>query len=578
MNQFIDTNKESPREELAGEVVAIIPARGGSKGIPRKNLAPLGGIPLLAWSIEVAKESSLVDRIVVSTDDHEIAEVSRKWGAEVPFLRPQKLANDTAEASSVIRHSLTELRKLGWHLSAYVVLFPSHPFRTPALVDRAIETSLHSGASTSLVSRETWNSGFWFYSENGNAHIIQSSQQGPVVRRLGIVTAGIPELARSEWSTKNYTQYHFRKFLSSPSPEKLEKFKKVLQSVPERVKHTRPPLPKFSRFSVISSENPTVFTDIDTPADLERANTLLKRDNISWQPRSLSLKENNVSKPLRKMIEEEKWPCSIEDVHITPVNKENGELSVESTRITLSHIGTPQDLRNTLTEQGISPDETVVVSRKGLTPSIKLGGSAPVISLNSGTYFPTNVGIAYASVNRTIAITHEGNYTATDEENWTVDINLPQLRVQTNPPLSDGEVLIISCVNRNFHFLATKAFRYFRENWEVLFPKEKDNLISTISLETDSCSNFKIPLETKMVWLERLRLQTAVDAGEILFEPVEIFELLSFDSNQQSWVDTSSGMPVHGRQAYPKIRAWNGWLYLPGNAKAQEAWSIAEDI
>ncbi|MBC7878969.1 MAG: acylneuraminate cytidylyltransferase family protein, partial [Anaerolineales bacterium] len=76
------------------EILALIPARGGSKGIPRKNIRSFAGYPLIAWSIAAAKQSELVTRIVVSTDDEEIAAIAREWGAEAPFLRPVELSQD----------------------------------------------------------------------------------------------------------------------------------------------------------------------------------------------------------------------------------------------------------------------------------------------------------------------------------------------------------------------------------------------------------------------------------------------------------------------------------------------------
>lgn len=85
--------------------IAVIPARGGSKRIPRKNIKPFCGKPMIAWSISAAKESGLFDRIIVSTDDGEIAEVSKRWGAETPFVRPPELSNDFAGTTEVIAHA-----------------------------------------------------------------------------------------------------------------------------------------------------------------------------------------------------------------------------------------------------------------------------------------------------------------------------------------------------------------------------------------------------------------------------------------------------------------------------------------
>ncbi len=93
------------------EILAIIPARGGSKGIPRKNIRPFSGYPLIAWSIAAAKQSKLVTRVIVSTDDEEIAEVAREFGAETPFLRPAEFAQDNTTDLPVFQHALKWLEE-----------------------------------------------------------------------------------------------------------------------------------------------------------------------------------------------------------------------------------------------------------------------------------------------------------------------------------------------------------------------------------------------------------------------------------------------------------------------------------
>ena len=93
------------------EVLAIIPARGGSKGIPRKNLRDFAGAPLIAYSIVAALQAELVTRVIVSTDDHEIAEVARAWGAEAPFMRPAQFAQDDTTDLPVFEHALQWLRE-----------------------------------------------------------------------------------------------------------------------------------------------------------------------------------------------------------------------------------------------------------------------------------------------------------------------------------------------------------------------------------------------------------------------------------------------------------------------------------
>jgi N-acylneuraminate cytidylyltransferase len=121
-------------------VVAIVPARGGSKSIPRKNIRPLAGVPLLSYSIAAGLTAKLVDRVIVSTDDEEIAEIARREGADVPFLRPASLAGDSTLDLPVFQHALDWLRTHEGGVPAIVVqLRPTSPLRPPDCVDIAID-------------------------------------------------------------------------------------------------------------------------------------------------------------------------------------------------------------------------------------------------------------------------------------------------------------------------------------------------------------------------------------------------------------------------------------------------------
>ena len=133
------------------EVLALIPARGGSKSIPRKNLRSLAGHPLLAYSIAAGLQARRVDRVVVSTDDPEIAEVAAGYGAEIPFLRPEVLAADDALDLPVFQHALTWLaREEGWQPGIVVQLRPTSPLRPPGLVDRAVDLLLANESADSV--------------------------------------------------------------------------------------------------------------------------------------------------------------------------------------------------------------------------------------------------------------------------------------------------------------------------------------------------------------------------------------------------------------------------------------------
>lgn len=120
-------------------VIAIIPARGGSKGLPRKNILPLCGKPLIAWTIDTAAKSRYVDLALVSTDSFEIAEIARHYRAAVPFLRPADLATDQASSYEVIRHALDYCRTAQGREFDYVVLLePTSPLREDDDVDRML--------------------------------------------------------------------------------------------------------------------------------------------------------------------------------------------------------------------------------------------------------------------------------------------------------------------------------------------------------------------------------------------------------------------------------------------------------
>jgi CMP-N-acetylneuraminic acid synthetase len=135
-------------------ILGVIPARGGSKGLPRKNILPFCGRPLLAWSIDAAKESKLIDRYIVSTENKEIAQIAQNEGAEV-LSRPPELATDEATTIAVLEHVLGHIEA-----DAVVLLQPSCPIRVDNLIDQAIarfrETGVDSLATGYMVKEVAW--------------------------------------------------------------------------------------------------------------------------------------------------------------------------------------------------------------------------------------------------------------------------------------------------------------------------------------------------------------------------------------------------------------------------------------
>jgi CMP-N-acetylneuraminic acid synthetase len=130
------------------KIVAIIPARGGSKRIPGKNIKKLSGKPLIAWSIKAGLESKYVDDVIVSTDDLEIAKISVKYGADVPFTRPEYLSTDSATSIDVIHHAINSLKDSGRCYDYIVLLQPTSPLRSALHVDKAVQLLFEKNASS----------------------------------------------------------------------------------------------------------------------------------------------------------------------------------------------------------------------------------------------------------------------------------------------------------------------------------------------------------------------------------------------------------------------------------------------
>ena len=132
-------------------ILAIVPARGGSKGLPGKNIKPLCGKPLIAWSIEHAQNSKYIDDIFISTDSREIADVAEEYGVLVPELRPIELAKDTTPSSEFIIYTLNKLKTEGKHFDYFILLEPTSPLRDVEDVDKSIEMIVDNPENDSIV-------------------------------------------------------------------------------------------------------------------------------------------------------------------------------------------------------------------------------------------------------------------------------------------------------------------------------------------------------------------------------------------------------------------------------------------
>ncbi|WP_126428726.1 cytidylyltransferase domain-containing protein [Brevibacillus marinus] len=181
-------------------VLAVIPARGGSKGVPRKNIRQLAGKPLIAWTIEAAQQSAYLDRIVVSTEDEEIAEVARQYGAEIPFLRPRELAQDDTPGIDPVLHAVECLPFYDF----VVLLQPTSPLREASDIDRCIEMCVSRGERACVSVTAADKPPQWMYQLDRDfrlqpivpqAQLLTRRQDAPHV----FVLNGAVYVAQTEW-------------------------------------------------------------------------------------------------------------------------------------------------------------------------------------------------------------------------------------------------------------------------------------------------------------------------------------------------------------------------------------------
>lgn len=167
------------------KILGLIPARAGSKGVPGKNIKLLGVKPLIAYSIEAAMAATNITDVVVSTDGDAIADVARKYGVEVPFLRPASLASDTASSIEVVLHALTELERLNREYDAVCLLQPTYPFRRAADIDKAIIRFLESDADSliSVLPVPHEHNPHWVFEPDAENHLRIATGETEIIKR-----------------------------------------------------------------------------------------------------------------------------------------------------------------------------------------------------------------------------------------------------------------------------------------------------------------------------------------------------------------------------------------------------------
>jgi len=173
------------------KILGLITARGGSKGIPGKNIKLLGGKPLLQYTWESGKQAGLLDKVILSSEDQKIIEVAKKLGLEVPFTRPAELAQDETPSIEVIKHALNFFREKGEDFDAVCLLQPTTPFRSPGLIDACIK-KFEENNYDSLISVREVPAEFnphWVFEEKEGLLKLATGEESIIPRRQDLPKA-----------------------------------------------------------------------------------------------------------------------------------------------------------------------------------------------------------------------------------------------------------------------------------------------------------------------------------------------------------------------------------------------------
>ncbi|MCB0323959.1 MAG: acylneuraminate cytidylyltransferase family protein [Bdellovibrionales bacterium] len=530
-------------------VIAIIPARGGSKGIRRKNLALLDEVPLLAWSIQAALQASRVDKVVVSTEDEEIAAVARQWGAEVPFLRPPEYSEDDSSVSQAIQYTLTTLKERGEEFDGHVVLFPTSPFRTPELIDATVSSVLDDYFSASTVYPFYWNPSFWFANVEDAWQQVTSNHGGLLYHAFCLATAS--SVQRRDITANGAAQY----------------FEELLRIKREDSDRRYLGSPRF-----ICVLDDAMRTDIDYPSDLVRANNIVSSGGLLWTP-----KKHHPPGSCEK-----RWAIngtadggSTEDVIVI-----SDDATESPCHLVLQSLTKPATLRTLIDTRTPFAGRTVRVARSGISldfsdlrfadPTIIVDTERrlPVCTLR--VHFIAGMGVFFRDVRKNQTISPRlGNLLVRVSSRGEAVLQLPE-PPQTNDCLFIGFSTqdFSDCINSRMYRFDGKSWIDYRRISSIAIPQE-------VSIQSvDGLCKWQFPESMYYGTVRWLRDYPDREGGAVHTEPVEVDGLIRFDPVAQQWINELNGEAIVGRQKLPPIHPWAGYLSLPPTVHADIDWSV----
>lgn len=523
--------------------VVVIPARGGSKGLPRKNLRTLGGVPLIAWSIAAAKQAPSVTDVIVSTEDEEIAEVAKAWGAEVPFFRPREMAGDQSAVSDAIQYTVKNLAE---SYDVELTLFPTHPFRTPELIEQAIEITKTSALSTNLVVCERNVQGDFIFADTANSRFVVSAPGGALVRKIGLLSAA-SRFPRSVYQSQGIEHY-------------------CALAAAIRGGDTRFLIPEHFQFI----DDPVLLTDIDTERDLRHAEELVATEQISWTP------DHGCRKATRLPHASPPKNC----IHCTVQNLVSGSSAEVEMAVNPSWL-TPYELREIIDRMPDFQHQEVLVSLENFRasstekfysqnkPHIVAHITSP-LKLGSGIVRPMT---AFSYLFASAELAQEAGAYAGDIAS---SFSQGHLCVDLMPFQTVGTTLLARATDANIRVIGESSlYRFDGRAWQIQPSLRRRDRDANIFLRQHSSECvLDVPANTLAVELAIFSEQSQNPIRNYFWDAIEFNGLLEYDAVAGGWWNCETETYVTGRQQLPSVHRWIGCMYLPKVVTQEQRWEI----
>lgn len=524
------------------KTLVVIPARAGSKGLPRKNIIDLGGVPLLAWSIQVAKEAPSVTEVVVSTDDEEIADVAREWGATVPFLRPAELAGDRSLVSDAINYTISNLNQ---NFDIIVTLFPTHPFRTPALIEEAIEVVQTTSLGATSATSETNHPGDFLLFEGDRGRIALGQPELPILRQHAVITVS-PRFPASVYKTRGREHYTA---LASEIRNGDERFLTLTNH--------------------LCVDDPILHTDIDTPEDLTRARRLLEENKVYWTPRNGYTSEVSSFVPREFTFRPPVYQC------MAMSDSSKQEIQFEKNPIAMSPRSIRQELDNHKELKG--EEVLIAIGNASLSkeicpeslgfdvneaPSIRAKKGVP-LHLGSGSARNT-LGFGYQFVDKELLET-VGDYVG-DVPSKTVS-GVVELDLAAFARC--GASFFTRAYDANLQMLdVSPLYVYDGKSW-----LSKKTHRSAFAWNSD-LGQLRVPEGTMAIDTHVFGDHQGTPKRGFSWAPLEFPGILEFDPLRSLFINRLLEVEIARRQDMPPIHRWDGYVFVPKSVPDDTPWNI----